>query len=192
MKRAGYVTWIFVFCIACVVGMSCDALAAEAGSGWRATYDSILRWVNFAILAFVIIKFARIPLKNFAQGQKEKVTRELRRKEEEKEAAVDAAKEIRQTLNDSEARFAALKDRIVEEGERKKQQLVEDARAQSRQMLAEAERKVKNQILQAKKRIKSELTDAAIDLAMEKLPKMITKEDNQKFVDQFLSHTASK
>ena len=186
MKRAGYVIWVSVFCMACVVGLSCDALAAEAESGWRATYDSILRWVNFAILAFVIIKFARTPLKDFAQGQKEKLTRELRRKEKAKEAAVDAVKEIRQTLDDSEARFADLKDRIIEQGERKKQQIVEDATAQSRQMLADAKRQVENQIVQAKNRFKSELVDAAADLAMKRLPDLITKEDNQIFINRFL------
>ncbi len=155
----------------------------------RTTYDSIMRWVNFAILAFLIIKFLRTPLKNFAKGLQEKVTSELRRKEQQKEAADDAVKEIRNALNSSEARFVSLKDRIVAQGEKKKQQIIEDGKAQSRQMLTDAKIQVENQIHQAKNRLKSELVEVAIVLAIERLPEEITEEDNRKLIDNFLTST---
>ena len=42
-----------------------SAGAAEAAGDWRPMYDLILRYVNFIILAFLIIKYARKPLVNF-------------------------------------------------------------------------------------------------------------------------------
>ena len=56
-------------------------------------------------------------------------------------------------------------------------------------MLAETQKRVENQILEAKKRLKAELVDAAVELALQQLPKEITSEDNQKFLDRFLSDT---
>ena len=59
-----------------------DVFAAEeTGGGWRETYDMVLRWINFVILAVIIVKYARKPLKDFIFGQRKNLIRELERKE---------------------------------------------------------------------------------------------------------------
>ena len=59
-------------------------------------------------------------------------------------------------------------------------------------MLEEAKLRVDYRIQQAKKMLKAELVDAAIDLAIEKLPKVITEEDNQKLIQQYIASAVSK
>ena len=189
MNRINKIAWISLCAMVCLLIPGSDLFAAEETDGWRVTYDKVLMWVNFIILAALIFKFARTPLKDFLKGQGEKIAADIRKKEKEKDTAVAEVEEIRTALNEGEARFKNLKDRIVAQGKLKKEQIIEDAKAQSRQMLAETQKRVETQILEAKNRLKAELVDAAVELALQQLPKEVTSEDNQKFLDQFLSDT---
>ena len=191
MKRINKIAWISLCAMVCLLIPGTDLLAAEAevAGGWRETYDLVLRWVNFIILASLIVKFARTPLKDFVKGQREKIAADIRKKEKDKNTATAEVEEIKTALKEGEARFKDLKDRIVEQGKKRKEQIVKEAKEQSRQMLVETQKRVEHQILEAKKRLKDELVDTAVELALQRLPKEITSEDNQKFLDQFLSHT---
>ena len=191
MKRINKIAWISLCAMVCLLIPGTDLLAAEAeeAGGWRETYDLVLKWVNFIILASLIVKFARTPLKDFVKGQREKIAADIRKKEKDKNTATAEVEEIKTALNEGEARFKDLKDRIVEQGRKRKEQIVKEAKEQSRQMLAETQKRVENQILEAKKRLKAELVDAAVERALQQLPKEITSEDNQKFLNRFLSDT---
>ena len=169
-----------------------EAFAAEITSNWRPTYDLIMRWVNFGIIVFVVNKYAKTPIINFLRGQKEKLAKEINKLEDEKEDVVAKIKETQEAVDESEIRFAELKERIVQQGKRKKQEIIESAQQQTRMMLEDADRRIKSYFLQAKNAFKAEMIDAAIDLAMERLPQEITDEDNHKFIDQYLASTVSE
>ena len=192
MKRLNKIAWISLCAMACLLIPGPDLFAAEEAGGWRETYDLVLKWVNFIILASLIIKFARTPLKDFLKGQREKLASDIRKKEKDKNTAAAEVEEIKTALNEGDARFKDLKARIVEQGKKRKEQIVIGAEEQSRQMLTETQKRVENQILEAKKRLKAELVDSAVEKALQRLPKEITSEDNQKFLDQFLSDTHAK
>ena len=192
MKRINKIAWISLCAMVCLLIPGTDLFAAEEAGGWRETYDLVLKWVNFIILASLIIKFARTPLKDFLKGQREKLASDIRKKEKDKNTAAAEVEEIKTALNEGDARFKDLKARIVEQGKKRKEQIVIGAEEQSRQMLTETQKRVENQILEAKKRLKAELVDSAVEKALQRLPKEITSEDNQKFLDQFLSDTHAK
>ena len=189
MKRINKIAWISLCAMVCLLIPGTDLFAAEEAGGWRETYDLVLKWVNFIILASLIFKFARTPLKDFVKGQREKIAADIRKKEKDKNTATAEVEEIKTALKEGEARFKDLKDRIVEQGKKRKEQIVKEAKEQSRQMLTETQKRVENQILEAKKRLKAELVDVAVEQALQRLPKEITSEDNQKFLDRFLSDT---
>jgi F-type H+-transporting ATPase subunit b len=168
-----------------------EAMAAENAGNWRPIYDLVLRWLNFGIIVFVFIKYGKTPLMNFLQGRKKKIAREIERVEQKKEKAADKIKEIQKVIDESEVRFAKLRKRIVQQGERKKQETIESAQQQSRMMIDDAKRRIDNQFDQAKSAFKAKLIDAAIELAMQRLPQEITDEDNDKFTDQFMASTVS-
>ncbi len=168
---------------------STDALAAEASGNWRSTYDLIMMWVNFGILAFVIVKFGKEPIKDFLSGRKAELAREIGDIEEKKKAVMAKINDTYRILDQSDARFEALKKKIVQQGEKKKQEIIEDAQEQSRLILHTAKQKIETRIVQAKATFRSELIDAAIEKAMERLPKEITEEDDRKIVEQYLTAT---
>jgi len=164
-----------------------DVWAAENAGGWRSTYDIILKWINFIILAFVLVKFGRVPLMNFLQGKKENLAREIKQIEDEKAGLKGKIMETSKIIDESKIRFGELKERIVRQGEKKKEAIIQTAEDQSKMMLEDAKRRIDTYFMQAKNKFKAELIDRAFDLAMERLPKEITAEDNQKLTAEYLT-----
>lgn len=169
-----------------------EAFAADGAHNWRPVFDQVMRWVNFAILAFLLIKFSRTPIKNFFKSRQKELTREMKALEKEKQDALRQVDENLKLLEESGIRFENLKKRIAAQGEKNKQKIIRDARQESEIMLEGARRKIEYQIIEARNKLKIELIDSAIDIAMERLPKEMTAEDNQKCIDNFLSSANAK
>lgn len=189
MRYIRKTVWMFVWMMVLVFSLHIfgyETFAADKTTTWRPIYDLILRWINFGIIVYIFIKYAKTPLMNFLRGQKEKLAEEIKQLEEEKDNIIEKVNESRKILDESEIRFADLKDRIIKQGERKKQEIIDSAQQQSRSMLEDAKRRIDSLILQAKNTFRAELIDAAIELSMERLPQQITEKDNEKFVDQYL------
>ena len=195
MKAIKKIAKIGYFILAVVISillLGTEASAANNSDDWRPTFDLVMRWLNFGIIVFILVKYARTPIKDFLLSRREEVAREIEMVEEKKEAANKKIEEAARMLDESEVRFARVKERIIQEGETKKQKLIEDAKQESKILLESTRKKIDNQLLDAQKAFKSELVDAAISLAMKRLPDEITTEDNQNFTNQFLASASGK
>ena len=166
-----------------------QAFAADSTQSWRPTFDLVMRWLNFAILAFLIIKYARTPIRDFFKSRKMELADKIGKLEQEKQAALREVDENLKLLEDSSARFEELKQRISAQGERNKQKIVRDAQQESNILLVGAKQKIEHHIIEARNKLKVELIDSAIAIAMERLPKEMTAEDSQKWIDKFLAGT---
>jgi F-type H+-transporting ATPase subunit b len=195
MKAIKNLAGIFCFVLTLVIGiflLSAEASAADNSGNWRPVFDLVMRWLNFGIIVFILVKYARTPIKNFLLSRRQEVAQEIETVEKKKEEANKKIEDAVRMLDESAVRFARVKERIIQEGETKKQKLIEDARQESKILLESAKKKIENQLLEAKKAIKSELVDTAISLAMKRLPGEITTEDNQNFTNQFLTSANTK
>jgi F-type H+-transporting ATPase subunit b len=168
-----------------------DALAAENAENWRTTYDLVMRWVNFAIIAILLVKFAKTPLRDFLADQKGQIEKRIKGYQQQKETVEEKIAESQKMLADSMARFEKIRQMIIESGERKKQEIIEDAQRESQMLLEATQHKIEHQIREARNIIRSELIDSAIALAEKRLPAEITAADEQKLTDLFLAKTAA-
>lgn len=184
----GYLISVFTALMVCCP----DALAAETTEDWRPLFDLIMRWLNFAIIAFVLVKFGRKPIKDFLANRREEIDHQIKQYERQKEAAEEKAQEATKILNDSADRLEEVKQRIIKDGETKKEQIIEKAQQESRMLLEGTQRKIQNQIVEARDLIRSELIESAIALAERRLPEEITAVDEQKLIDHFMESTAGK
>jgi F-type H+-transporting ATPase subunit b len=190
MKCVNKIVLIFCYIIAGILSLHFlghEAFAAEKASGWRPIYDLILRWINFGIIVFLVNKYAKTPIMNFLRGQKEKLAREIKRLENKKQGITATIEETLKTIDESEVRFAELKERIVRQGEKKKEAIIQTAQKQSKMMLEDAKRRIDTHFIQAKNKFRAEMIDRAIDLAVERLPKEITAEDIEKLTIEYLT-----
>lgn len=169
-----------------------EVLAADNSGNWRPIFDIVMRWVNFLILAFVLIKFSRAPIKKFLDGKHQDIADEIGGLEAEKEAILHQIDNCKNQLENSRNRLSDLKKRIIAHGEKNKQLIIEAAEQESKILLQSAQQKINNRIVEARQKLKSEIVDAAIALALKLLPEKITEADNQKFIDAFMTSAASK
>lgn len=191
-RRTAILLWITISCVLMLHLTAFDGLAAEDAGDWRTTFDLVMRWVNFLILAAVLVKFAKTPIREFLEGKKEDIAREIEKVEAEKERLLRQIEASQQQLEDSKARLPELKKNIIAQGEKIQQKIIQDAKLESEIMLQSARQKIESRFIEARQMLISELVDSAVALAMEKLPEKITESDNQKFLAAFLSRAASK
>jgi len=169
-----------------------DALAAENAENWRSIYDLVMRWVNFAIFAILLVKFAKAPLKNFLSDRKGQIEKKIKASEEQKEAVEEKIAENKKMLADTMSRFEKIRQTIIEAGERKKQEIIEDAQRESKMLLQATQHKIEHQIREARNAIRTELIESAIALALKRLPAEITEADQKKLTALFLASAAGR
>jgi F-type H+-transporting ATPase subunit b len=156
--------------ILCIFFCGQLAFASEGGSdNWRHSYDLGMKWLNFAILAFIIYKYGKAPLMKFLHGQKDRLSVEIVEIEKDKTRINEKLTEIQAVLDKGEAQYAELKERIINQGLKSKNDIIEEAKNHSQILIETSRQKVENQIVKAKSKFKAELIDAAIELALEKL-----------------------
>ena len=184
MIRATRMLHLAIFAL-CLLLLAAAPAAAESGD-WRPMYDVVMLWVNFGILVVVLFKLLKRPLRDFFQDKKEEVAAEIQRIEADKDRALQRVEEAQAEMEDSQARLTRVRERIVAEGERMRDQIIEDARDQSRLMITQAKRRIDNQLFTARRQLQSELIDMAIEIALKRLPGEVTEADNQRYIDLYL------
>jgi len=170
-------------------------LSAVAGQAWaagsfeftRETYDLIMRYVNFAILAGLIIKYARRPIISFLKDKRAEVRQTIQDLEEKKRAIEKRIEETQRELEAGQDRLALIKKRIVADGKRRKEELIAGAKEESSVLIQSAKHSIDAIIRDAGVRIRSDLVDMAADIALEKIPTIITAQDHERFVQNWLN-----
>lgn len=186
LKKTVWFTALTIFCVLCLTGQAALANPDESGGGWRPTYDSIMLCVNFAILAFIIVKFGKNPIKNFFSKQRQAIADEIDQLKQEKEKTEAALNDVEKLVTAGDAHIQTIRTRLAQDGLAIKEKIIETARQQSEYMLAAARKNINNQFLEARKAFQAELIDMAMAAASEKLTNEIDSNDHEKLVNQFL------
>lgn len=192
MKRS--VCWRVVKIGALIPVVLHDAVlwAAESqGPSWRDTYDPIMKWVNFAILLFVIVKYAGPPFLNFLRAQGRDIEREMKRIEKQKAEMLYHLKQVQKQLNQSDTRMVEIRQRIIDEGQRRKAAIIREAEEESRRLIESAGKKAEAYLLEAKRKLQEELIDLAADRALLALPKVVQAEDRERMITSYLDQIHS-
>lgn len=199
MKRALInIGFISVLVLVVVVLWSGVSLAGQADSGnifmrginyineHRQTWDLVMRWVNFIILAVVISKYARAPLAQFFKEKRAETSLTIKQLEEKRADAELKIHDGQIQLKSSQDKLVLIKERILAEGQKRKEKIIEEARQESRLMLTTAQVKIENQIRDAAEKIKIELIDMAVQRAEAKLPQLLARPDHDRLIEQWM------
>ena len=177
--------FVIMCAMAFVVLFSAEAFAGEGASTGRKLWDNIMLWVNFGILVFFFIKYARRPLMNFLYGERQKIEETLNIVDEKIKKARSLMDAEADKLKDIDNRIQSIREGIIKLGKKEKEKIVEKAKATASQMIEDAKKESQYRLAMAKKRFSEEMLDIAISMAVEKLKKGISLEDNEKIVDHF-------
>jgi F-type H+-transporting ATPase subunit b len=173
-------------------GCLLPATTAMAAGDWRPTYDIVMMWVNFVILAAVLVKLLRRPLSSFLKTQRDDVRKTLEALESEKGRIEEEIRSLQQMLKDRQEKAHDMHKRIVSLGEDERHEIITAAKDEAARRLLKARQLMDAHYREACDRLRGELIDSAVARAMEELPKHMTPEVEQILKDRFLRSISEK
>lgn len=148
-----------------------------------------LAWkiINFLILAFVIVKLAKEPLKSFIKKQGETAAENIAEMEKRKKEAKAEEERIAQMTAGLAKELEGFENALSEAAVKDREEMLESAHTESKLILERAEIWAEQAILNARQRLAAEMLDQAAEIASDTIQKNITDQDRENFFDQFNS-----
>ncbi|NQT56620.1 MAG: ATP synthase F0 subunit B [Desulfobacteraceae bacterium] len=144
-------------------------------------------FVNFAILVFLFLKFAKKPLIGYLRGVRDKIKNELDTINGRFNDVKSTLDEEANKLKDIDQRIKEIQENAREIAKREKDKIIEDAKIAAEKMIENAKRYHNYRMALAKKALSDEMVDVAISMVEEKLTKKISEEDNEKLINKFFT-----
>ncbi|MGE5706748.1 MAG: ATP synthase F0 subunit B [Bacteroidota bacterium] len=97
-------------------------------------WDALFQLINFAILAWVVVKFGKKPVVDMIENRRREVTRLIDESETRRKEALASLEETRQQLATADGEIALIASRASEMGEALKKDLVATAQKEAERL----------------------------------------------------------
>jgi F-type H+-transporting ATPase subunit b len=184
---------VFTLCILNLAFVA-TAFASEEGA---ATHTSLFKdyfWkvINFGILAFILFKFGRKPLQSFLKQRTELIEKTLKEAREAKEAAEKALLKVEERLKTKDKEIEEILSASKRFGEEARESLIQQSDKLREKILEQARVNIEYELKSAKEAIKAEAVEIAMGLAEKKIKEKLTKEEQQKLLEESLTKIGGK
>ena len=188
---------IMPLCSAAAVFVSNSVvLASEAAEGGheQITFlgDWLPRLVNFAIIAGVLIYFARKPIRDFFQNRSLEIAKAMQESKEARERAVAALAEMERKVKDLESETNRLIEDARARGEKDRQALIEEGKKMVSDIDAQVKQGVELEVQKAKNSLQAEASSLAVDLAEKSIKEKIGPKDHERIVKEYITKVGGK
>jgi len=180
---------VSVLVVAIVGGLALSALAAEKQKGtssFKKTWMKVWEVLNFLILAFLVFKLLKDPVKKFFHERAQIFQQQM---EEAEGASVEAERELKQLEKRFElldAEIQQLRHLITEQGERERNKIIFDAKQTAEFMLEKARLQSDMMVRNAKMQLRRQVIEEAVGIAEENIKKAIEQKDQERLVNEYL------
>jgi F-type H+-transporting ATPase subunit b len=158
----------------------------QSGSSFKESWLKIWEVLNFLILAFLVFKLLKEPLKNFFKSHSEQVREQYEGAKEVSLSAEREMEEMERRYQTLEEEIQKLEQAISEIGERERDKIIARARETAEHMLEKARIESDIMLRNAAMRLRREVVDVAISLTEESIRKAIDSSDQQRLVEEYL------
>jgi F-type H+-transporting ATPase subunit b len=163
--------------------------AAEHTPLWK---EYMWKIFNFVLLIVVLFKFAKKPLANFLQKRTELIEKTLNEAKEAKEAALKALHEVEGRLKTKDAEIEAILAAAKKSGEQERDRIIAESSRLKDKILEQAKTNIDFELKHAKEVIKAEAVELAMELAEKKLKDKLTKDEQERLLDDSLVKIGGK
>ncbi len=172
---------------ALVAGQALAAEHAEQGPSWAMLGFQIL---NTAILAAVLVRFARRPLREFLAQRRQGIARGI----EEAEAALRSARAelhaLQARLARADEETAALERSASEAAETERERTLARAQAAAQRIRDEARRVAEQELERARQELREEAAALALDIAAGLVRDNLRRDDDERLVREYVARVA--
>ena len=149
--------------------------------------DFFLRIMNFVVLAVILVYFAAKPIGNSLSQRRQKVRDEIEGLEARRQEAEKAYKDLVAKLAGIEKDIKEIVDRAVAQAEKERARIIEAAEKNATDITRQSEMAVQKELLDAKRLLRDEVADRAAAMAEKIIKSSLTRDDQIRIVDQYLS-----
>jgi F-type H+-transporting ATPase subunit b len=177
-----------------IVFASCAFAAGAPEESGHASLVKEYIWkiINFAILVFILFKFGKKPLGDFLRKRTELIEKTLNEAKEAKEAALKALREAEERVKTKDSEVKEILDAAKKSGELERDRIIEETAKLKDKILEQAKTNIDYELKHAKEAIKAEAVELAMELAEKKLKEKLTKEEQEKLLDESLVKIGGK
>ena len=180
-----------------IFSLAFASFAFAAGAPEEGGHASLLKeymWkiINFAILVIILYKFGKKPLGDFLKKRTELIEKTLNEAKEAKEAALKALKQAEERVKTKDAEVKAILGAAKKSGEIERDRIIEESAKLKEKILEQAKTNIDYELKHAKESIKAEAVELAMELAEKKLKEKLTKEEQEKLLDESLVKIGGK
>jgi len=158
----------------------------QSGSSFKESWLKIWEVLNFLILAFLVFKLLKEPLKNFFKSHSEQVREQYEGAKEVSLSAEREMEEMERRYQTLEEEIQKLEQAISAIGERERDKIIARARETAEHMLEKARIESDIMLRNAAMRLRREVVDVAISLTEESIRNAIDSSDQQRLVEEYL------
>ena len=156
-------------------------------SSARKIWDTVWRFVNFFVLAFIIYKFGRVPLLDFLQRHGKDIGDRMNATKIDLEEAETEFKATQAKLDQIEDQIAELKDYFHLEAEKAQERIISEAREMSEMILSDAKEQAAMGVKGARDKVKADLVDQIIEEVEGLIRRNLASEDHERMIKDYLA-----
>jgi F-type H+-transporting ATPase subunit b len=163
------------------------ALSPFAGNVGNAIWTLVI----FLLVLTVLGKFAWGPVLSMLQEREKFIHTSLADAKRDREEAEARLREYAAKIQTARAEAAAIVDEARRDSERLREDLKQRARTEADTMIQNAERQIGLQTQRAIQEIRREAVDLSVSIASKIIQRNLTKEDNQRLIDEAIQQVGS-
>ena len=163
------------------------SLSPFAGNVGNAVWTLVI----FVLVVILLGKFAWGPVLGLLKQREEFIHKSLSDAKHDRDEAEARLKEYAAKLQSAQREAIGIVEEARRDAERLREELRERAKAEADTMIKNAERQVQLETSRALQQIRKEAVDLSVTIASKLLQRNISKDDNQKLIDEALSQMES-
>ncbi|MDR2017299.1 MAG: ATP synthase F0 subunit B [Syntrophobacterales bacterium] len=159
----------------------------ELSESWK----WILKFTNFFILLWILVKFGKKHFQNFLLGRHTKVKERIDEADKLLAEAESLKGEYAAKLAKLDKEIEAFKAQVTEETKKESEKLVEEARAFAAKIEEQARLTYEQEKREISGRIKEEIAKLALEKAERLVVEKVSATDNDKIIEEFIEKLRS-
>jgi len=167
-----------------------------SGSGEEAHFslvkDYAYKIINFVVIFGIVVYFARKPIKDMLRQRTEMIEKTLKESKEAKELAQKALQEVKTRIQTKDKEIEEIMTASRHAGEQERERIIEESNRLKEKLFEQAKVNIEYELKSAKEAIKAEAVEIAMELAEKKIKEKLTKEEQEKLLQDSLTKMGGK
>lgn len=159
----------------------------EAGHNSFTSGDVFVTLIIFALLMFLLKKFAWGPLMGVMQQREELIAGEIEAAEKSRKESHQLLEEQRSLLKEARTEAQAIVENAKKQGDTQREEIISVARAEANRLKESAVREIETEKEKAIAAVREEVVSLSVLAASKVLGKQISEEDNRALIEETIA-----